>query len=101
MKAYRLTEAADGHLREIWRYARDRWSAAQADAYLARIEAAIEAAIATPTLLRPRPEIGAGVVARRAVSHIVYGRVAGEMLIVIGVLHARMDPRRHLHTEAG
>jgi toxin ParE1/3/4 len=96
MKGYRLTEAADRHLREIWRYTRDRWSAAQADAYLARIEAALEAAIATPALLRPRPELGEGVVARRAVSHIVYGVVDDEMLVVIGVLHARMDPRRHL-----
>lgn len=73
MKSYRLTEAADRHLQEIWRYTRDRWNAAQADEYLARIDAAIVTALATPALLRPRAELGEGVVARRAVSHIVYG----------------------------
>lgn len=43
MKSYRLTETADEHLQEIWRYTRDRWGAAQASAYLAEIEKALVA----------------------------------------------------------
>ncbi|MGH6949507.1 MAG: type II toxin-antitoxin system RelE/ParE family toxin [Vitreimonas sp.] len=96
MKGYRLTEKADAHLQEIWRHSRERWGKKQADAYLADIDAALTMAIATPSLLRPRPELGDGVVARRARSHVVYGFVADDTLVVIAVLHGRMDPKRHL-----
>jgi toxin ParE1/3/4 len=96
MKGYRLTEAADRQLQEIWRYSRDRWGAARAHAYLAEIDAALNAAVRTPTLLRPRPELGAGIVARKAQSHVVYGFVEDDELVVIAVLHGRMDPKRHL-----
>ncbi len=96
MKGYRLTEAADSHLQDIWRYTRDRWSAKQADEYLAAIEGALQAAIKTPSLLRARPELGAGMLARKAQSHVVYGFMEGDVLIVVAVLHGRMDPKRHL-----
>jgi toxin ParE1/3/4 len=79
MKGYRLTEAADGHLQEIWRYTRDRWGAAQANAYLAAIEASLDAAIKVPALLRSRPELGEGLMARRALSHVVYGIVQDDV----------------------
>jgi len=96
VKGYRLTEAADSHLQEIWRYTRDRWGAEQANAYLSSIEAALNAAIKRPTLLRPRPDLGGGLVARKAQSHVAYGFVEDEMLVVIAVLHGRMDPKRRL-----
>ena len=96
MKGYRLTEAADKHLQEIWRYTRDRWGVPQANAYLAAIEASLDAAIKAPALLRPRPELGDGLMARRALSHVVYGIVQDDVLIVVAVLHGRMDPKRHL-----
>lgn len=96
MKRYRLTAAADSHLQDIWRYTRDRWDAAQANAYLAAIDAALNAAIKTPTLLRPRPELGDGMMARKAQSHVIYGFVEDDTLIVVAVLHSRMDPKRHV-----
>ena len=96
MKRYQLTEAADRQLREIWVYSRDRWGAARAHAYLAEIDTALSAALATPALLRPRPELGEGIVARKAGSHVAYCVIQTDTLLVIGVLHSRMDPRRHL-----
>jgi toxin ParE1/3/4 len=96
MRGFRLTETAERHLQEIWRYSRDRWGVARADAYLESIDAALNATIATPSLLRARPELGEGVVARRAGSHVAYGVVQGDLLLVIAVLHGRMDPKRHL-----
>jgi toxin ParE1/3/4 len=96
MKAYRLTVAADGQLQEIWRYSRDRWGAAQANAYFAVVEAALHAAIKTPALLRPRADLGEAIVARKVGSHVAYGFVHEEVFVVVAVLHARMDPKRHL-----
>jgi toxin ParE1/3/4 len=96
MKRYRLTEKDDAQPQEIWRYTRDRWGKHRADAYLASIDAALTTAIATPTLLRRRPELGDGIVSRKAHSHVVYGIVIDDTLIVLAVLHGRMDPKRHL-----
>ncbi len=96
MKVYRLTETADRQLQGIWRYSRDRWGVARANTYLAEIEAALERAIQTPALLRGRPELGEGVVARKAASHVAYGILEGDTLLVLAVLHGRMDPKRHL-----
>jgi plasmid stabilization system protein ParE len=39
MKSYRLTATAERHLKDIWRYSRDRWGETQADACLASIDA--------------------------------------------------------------
>jgi hypothetical protein len=50
----------------------------------------------TPALLRARPEIAAGIVARRCRSHVVYGIIVDDEFQVIGVLHMAMDPSLHL-----
>lgn len=96
MKGYRLTEAADRQVQDIWRYSRDRWGAARATAYLAEIDEALTKAVMTPSLLRPRSELGKGIVARKVMSHIAYGVIVDDELIVVAVLHGRMDPKRHL-----
>lgn len=96
MKGYRLTETADRQLQEIWRYSRDRWGAARANAYLAEIEDALTKAVKSPALFRARSELGADVLARRVASHVAYGAVEDDEFVVIAVLHGRMDPRRHL-----
>lgn len=96
MKGYRLTEAADRQLQEIWRYSRDSWGAARANDYLAEVEAALAKAIKSPALLRSRPDLGEEILARRAASHVAYGVVENDEFVVIAVLHGRMDPKRHL-----
>lgn len=96
MKGYRLTETADRQLQEVWRYSRDRWGAARADAYLAEIDDALAKAVKSPALLRSRPELGEKILARKAVSHVAYGVVENDEFVVIAVLHGRMDPRRHV-----
>jgi toxin ParE1/3/4 len=99
MIGYRLTETADRQLQEIWRYSRDRWGAARADAYLAVIDDALKDAITLPALLRARPELGEEIVARKAGSHVAYGVLQGEVLLVVAILHGRMDPKRHQMTK--
>ncbi len=96
MNGYRLTEAAARHLQEIWRYSRDRWGVNRANAYLAEIEDALTKAIKSPSLLRPRSELGEGVFARKVASHVAYGVVENDEFLVAAVLHGRMDPKRHL-----
>lgn len=96
MKGYRLTETADRQLQGIWRYSRERWGDARANAYLAEINEALAKAVKSPALLRPRPELGDGVLARKVASHVAYGVVESDEFLVVAVLHGRMDPKRHL-----
>lgn len=86
-------------MQDIWLYSRNRWGVARADAYLAVIDDALKDAVASPALLRARPELGEEIVARKAGSHVAYGVVEGEVLLVVAVLHPRMDPKRHLMNE--
>lgn len=96
MKTYRVTETADAQLKDIWRFTAKRWNPGQAKAYLEQLESAVVAAPATPALLRPRPELGEGIFAIPAGSHIIYCVAESDILTIVAVLHARQDPRRNL-----
>lgn len=96
MKRYRVTETADAQLQNIWRFTAKRWNPDQADGYLGQLENAMKAALATPALLRPRPELGEGIFAISASSHIIYCVAEDDILAIIAVLHVRQDPRRNL-----
>jgi toxin ParE1/3/4 len=96
MKTYRVTETADAQLQDIWRFTAKRWNPDQANAYLGQLESAVVAALATPALLRPRPELGKDIFAIPAGSHIIYCVAEGDILAIVAILHARQDPRRNL-----
>lgn len=80
----------------IWRYSFDEWDEAQADKYLAKIEAGIEKLRHNPKLGRPREEVRVGYRSLRINKHIVYYVLTPSVIRIIRVLHARQDPDRHL-----
>jgi toxin ParE1/3/4 len=80
----------------IWRYSFDEWNEAQADKYLAEIEAGIEKLRHNPKLGRPREEVRVGYRSLRINQHIVYYVLMPSVIRIVRVLHARMDPDRHL-----
>ena len=83
-------------LREIWSYTRRRWSREQADRYIARLRAAISELRNHPDLGRPSNEVRPGLLRRLAERHVIYFRVTDERLLVVRILHGRMDPALHL-----
>ena len=50
----------------------------------------------TPSLGKPRPDLGAEVLSFPHVSHVIYYVVYEQQLVVFGVLHKRMVPTNHL-----
>jgi toxin ParE1/3/4 len=80
----------------IWRYSFDEWGEAQADKYLAEIEAGIEKLKHNPKLGRPREEVRAGYRSLRINEHIVYYVLTPSVIRIVRRLHARQDPNRHL-----
>ena len=91
MAEYRLTEKAEEDLIAIWLWTAGRWSEAQADRYLAALEACCEKIAAGH--LQGRPVEGLEQVRfHRCERHLVFCTAPGaQPLAVLAILHARMD----------
>ena len=96
MAEFRLTPAALGDLEGIWHYTAEQWGTAQAERYLDALNAAFaglaQASASVPSCDHIRPGYRRLLVER----HAVYYRLDGTIVIVVRVLHERMDAPRHL-----
>ena len=96
MKRYRLSRLAEADIRSIWDYSAEHWGLDQAETYVRDLQSAFEAIAANPRLGRACDEIRPGYFKRATGSHIVFYRLAGQMIDVVRILHQRMDFDRHL-----
>ena len=96
MLSYRLTPDAQTDLIEIRRFTVKQWGTAQSQKYLLELRQTIRLLAETPTLGKPRPDVGSNVLSFPHVSHVIYYVVHEQQLIVFGVLHKRMVPLNHL-----
>ena len=101
MPIYRLTPDAQTDLIEIRRFTVKHWGTAQSQKYLLELRQTIRLLAETPTLGKPRPDVGSKVLSFPHVSHVIYYVVHEQQLIVFGVLHKRMVPLNHLAERAG
>ena len=77
-------------------YTHTTWSAAQADRYTEKLEHTCWMLVDTPHLGRALPEVEASLRVIRCDSHFIFYRVLRNRLVVIALLHERMDAVRHL-----
>ena len=96
MSNYRLTPDAQSDLIEIRRYTVEQWGEAQSKKYLSELRQTIRVLAETPSLGKPRPEVGMNVLSFPHVSHVIYTVMHDQQLVVFGVLHKRMVPVKHL-----
>jgi toxin ParE1/3/4 len=92
----RLTPLATRDLSEIWDYTAARWGAAQADTYLRRLWHDLQTVAERPRLGRAIPDIRPGCFRFRSGSQVLFYRIADEGVVVVRILHERMDVGRHL-----
>ncbi|MCT1685234.1 type II toxin-antitoxin system RelE/ParE family toxin [Corynebacterium appendicis] len=92
---YRLKEQAVEDLRGIWSYSETQWGPAQAERYLRTLERQFAWIADHPTSGKLVPGIS-GYRQRAAGSHMIIYRLDGRGVIVVRVLHQKMDPSRHL-----
>ena len=92
MKPVRVQDAAAVRIDEIYRYTRDRWGEAQADAYIAGLFEAFEGIASGRTVSRPVPaEFGVDGYVFRYRRHFVYWKTLGDGATgIVTVLHERM-----------
>ncbi|MGR3364954.1 MAG: type II toxin-antitoxin system RelE/ParE family toxin [Maritimibacter harenae] len=91
-----ISPRAEADLEEIWLYSLHHWGREQADRYLATLAEAIKQYAHDPERGRARDEIRAGYRSARVERHVVFYQVLGQAVVVQRVLHASMDPDRHL-----
>ena len=92
----RFTRAARAQLRSIGQYTEETWGAEQRDLYLSQLFAGFEAIRKSPQAGRIRDDLYEELRSKRVQKHVAYYLVKKSQVVIVGVLHERMDPTRHL-----
>lgn len=93
---YILSPRARRDLADIWLYTRDRWSTSQADDYYRDLVLSMEALARGGARGKPIDEIRLGYFSLTSGSHKIIYRETVQHIIVVRILHQRMNLRRHL-----
>lgn len=97
MTRYLLTPAAQGDLDLIWDYTMQGWGSAQAERYLRAIRDACAELALGQRLSRSAEDIRTGYSKAAVGSHLLFfRRDASGDLIIVRILHRRMDAGQHI-----
>ena len=96
MTAIELTKEAERDLIEIFLFGIEHFGVAQAERYSVALLAKIEAAAANPSFGADYGFVRSDLRRYEATSHAIYYRKTHDGILVLRILHSRMDPARHL-----
>ena len=86
-----LRPKAETDIRDIATYTIEEWGEAQAKQYIINIRKQIERAAAFPEIGPDVDELGLAYRKLSSGSHRIYYRIENDQLIVVRILHERMD----------
>lgn len=96
MGSVQLTPAAEDDLETIWDHTCDQWDARQADRYVDLLLAECALLAEAPLTAAPCDHIRTGYRRRGAGKHVIYFRIVDEGIVIVRILHERMDQPSHL-----
>jgi len=96
MAEYRLTPAAEHDLESIWFYTRQQWSIAQANRYIEILIEVFTKLAHSPDIAPVCDHIRSGYRRYGVERHIIYFRATAYGIVIVRVLHDRMDASRHV-----
>jgi toxin ParE1/3/4 len=96
MRALVLSRRAEADLREIWTWTCEHFGATQADRYLDQLDEDLQACAADPDVGARRDSVRPGYRSMRMRSHVAFYAITDEKIVIQRILHASMDPSRHL-----
>jgi toxin ParE1/3/4 len=91
-----VSPRAQADIDDIWDYTVECWGERQAALYLKLIKATVDAVAKDPGVGRNCDDVRPGVRRYQVGAHVVFYRVFGTAIVVVRVLHQRMDVERHL-----
>jgi toxin ParE1/3/4 len=96
MPAFRLTRKAREDLKAIGRYTRRVWGIRQTSVYLLAMDRRFARLAENPELGQACDDIRTGYRRLFEGRHVIYYRQRPDHIEIVRVLHASMDPDRHL-----
>ena len=96
MSRFLLSDAAAADLCDIVAYTVDRWGKRQSGVYLDGLEASMRRLADMPGTGRRRDELHAGLRSFQFESHQIFYATDDDGIVILRVLHERMDVERHL-----
>jgi toxin ParE1/3/4 len=92
----RLSPKAQADVDAIYDYTDSQWGWRQAEEYVAELRRALASLTQPLHAASPAKSIRKGYFVLRCGSHNVFFRKTPDAILIIRILHQRMDPRRHL-----
>lgn len=96
MADYALSNQADRDLTEIYIFSYRQFGQSQADAYLLTLDETFLSLAENPHLGRKIDAIRKGYFRYEHISHSIFYKIKGKDILVVRVLHQKMDAKRHL-----
>ena len=93
---YKLTPLSKVHLKQIWTYTCNIWGEKQALKYTSSIKGALTYLVDNPDCGKSRDEINNSLKSYRVEHHYIYYFIESDQIKIVGILHERMEPSRHL-----
>jgi len=93
-----LTESARADLKSIRRYSLRTWGAGRTERYMVALRDTMKNLVSGRTIGCERDDLRPGLRATVSGRHCIFFEADGSRVLVIRVLHDRMDYRRHLET---
>lgn len=94
-----VSELAKEDLASIAEYTRNKWGEQQANVYLLQMERRILSLLENPYLGTDRSDVLNGYRCLPEGKHLIFYRIDGDAVLILGVPHVRMDLERHLELE--
>ena len=91
-----VSPRAQADLDDIWDYTVEQWGVRRAEIYARLIMAAVDAVAADPHVGRACDDVRPGYRKYPVGSHVLFYRVVDEEIVVVRILHRRMDVERRL-----
>lgn len=99
MRRYILSPEAKTDIIHIRKYTRRQWGKAQMEEYSVQLQERMRWLADNPVLGQSRDEIKEGYRSFNEGSHIIFYRVAGSAIEIIGIPHQSMDIEQNLSNE--
>jgi len=94
-----LTEIARADVKSIRRYSQRAWGPERTVQYMARLRDTMKGLVAGTVVSRSRDDLRPGLHMAASGRHIVFFEADHSRILVVRVLHDRMDYRRHLEAD--
>lgn len=91
-----VTPRARTDIEDIWDYTVKNWGERQAEIYIQLVKTAVDAVAADPGVGRRCDDVRPGYRRYPVGSHVLFYRVTASAVVVVRILHQRMDVERHL-----